>query len=309
MLANGLDPESPADRDKATEAALDLYYRKTTEAAQALRSSMPIFHNSGHIARGNREILKYFSHIEMESLPTGGWGYDDFPMSAKYVANLGMDFMGMTGKFHTTWGEFGGYKHPNALRYECAAMLAFNSRVRASAISFIPRGNWTNRLTKTSASPIAKLRRRSPGAPARRSSRISRSSPAKRKTGRTARNGADEGAARVLLEEHFLFELVDRQMSLDGYKLVILPDDIRIDEPLNQLLDAYLAAGGKLLLTGSSGFWKDREEFAFDVGADVGGPSPFSPDYILPAPDFRADFVDSPLVMYLRSHRLRATSG
>jgi hypothetical protein len=34
----------------------------------------------------------------------------------------------MTGKFHTTWGEFGGFKRPNALRYECAAMLAFGSK-------------------------------------------------------------------------------------------------------------------------------------------------------------------------------------
>jgi hypothetical protein len=36
--------------------------------------------------------------------------------------------LGMTGKFHTTWGEFGGFKHPNALRYECAAMLAYGAK-------------------------------------------------------------------------------------------------------------------------------------------------------------------------------------
>ena len=49
-------------------------------------------------------------------------------MSAAYCRNLGLDFLGMTGKFHTTWGEFGGIKHPNALRYECAAMLANGSK-------------------------------------------------------------------------------------------------------------------------------------------------------------------------------------
>ena len=37
--------------------------------------------------------------------------------------------LGMTGRFHTTWGEFGGYKHPNALRYECAVMLAWTYRI------------------------------------------------------------------------------------------------------------------------------------------------------------------------------------
>lgn len=30
----------------------------------------------------------------------------------------------MTGKFHLSWGEFGGFKHPNALRYEAALSLA-----------------------------------------------------------------------------------------------------------------------------------------------------------------------------------------
>ena len=30
----------------------------------------------------------------------------------------------MTGKFHSTWGEFGGFKHPNALRYEVSLAAA-----------------------------------------------------------------------------------------------------------------------------------------------------------------------------------------
>ena len=45
-------------------------------------------------------------------------------MSAAYCRTLGMEFLGMTGKFHTTWGEFGGFKHPNALRYEAALSIA-----------------------------------------------------------------------------------------------------------------------------------------------------------------------------------------
>ncbi|MCZ8098068.1 MAG: hypothetical protein O9972_09145 [Burkholderiales bacterium] len=33
----------------------------------------------------------------------------------------------MTGKFHTTWGEFGGFKTADALRYVASAMLAFGA--------------------------------------------------------------------------------------------------------------------------------------------------------------------------------------
>ena len=41
-----------------------------------------------------------------------------------YARTLNMEYLGMTGKFHTTWGEFGGFKHPNALLYETALSLA-----------------------------------------------------------------------------------------------------------------------------------------------------------------------------------------
>ena len=30
------------------------------------------------------------THLELESLPTGGWGYDHFPLSARYAQTLGM---------------------------------------------------------------------------------------------------------------------------------------------------------------------------------------------------------------------------
>ena len=69
-------------------------------------------------------------------------------------------------------------------------------------------------------------------------------------------------------------------MDFSPCKLLILPDDIRIDEELKRLVDGYLAGGGRLMLTGKSGLWKDREEFAFDIGADYFGESPYQPDYV-----------------------------
>jgi hypothetical protein len=107
-------------------------------------------------------------------------------------------------------------------------------------------------------------------------------------------------------------------MEFDGYAALVLPDDIRIDEPLKAKLDAYLAAGGKLILSGESGLWKDRAHFAFDLGAEYDGLSEYHPaetesnrghDYILPIPKLQASFVDRPQIMYERSHRIRVTKG
>lgn len=41
----------------------------------------------------------------------------------------GMPLTGMSGKFHTAWGEFGGFKHPDALKYEAASMSSFGAIV------------------------------------------------------------------------------------------------------------------------------------------------------------------------------------
>ena len=317
MKANGLDPEKEDDRRESSRLALEKYYRLTTEAAKSLRPDMPIIHNAGHIPRGRHDILPYFSHLELESLPTGGWGYDHFPMSAKYASNLPLDFLGMTGKFHTTWGEFGGYKHPNALRYECAAMLAFGARCSVGD-QLHPNGELDTSTYRIIGEAYREVETKEPwcrGAEQVFDIAIL-SSEAESRTHGDAHS--DEGACRVLLESHFLFGLVDRTMDFARYRALILPDDIRIDAELKAKLDAYIALGGKLILSGESGLWKDRAEFAFDLGAEYGSPSPCHPpereanrghDYLLPVPELRAPFVDVPQIMYERSHRIRATSG
>jgi len=229
-------------------------------------------------------------------------------MSAKYVENLDMDFLGMTGKFHTTWGEFGGLKHPNALRYECAAMQAFNSKCSIGD-QLHPGGKLDESTYRSIGQAYREVESREPWVLGAKSvSDIGvLSSEAENISHR--QNAADEGITRILLEGHFLFELIDRDMDFSRFKLLILPDEVRIDETLKSRLDAYLANGGRLLLTGESGLWKDGEGFAFDIGAEFSGASPFSPDFVLPIEELRGDFVFSPVVMYLRSQRIKVTTG
>ncbi len=305
----GLDATIEADRVTNADAVLLKYYQATTEAVKAFDADMPVFHNSGHISPGKRDILRYFSHLELESLPTGGWGYDHFPQSARYVAQLPHDVLGMTGKFHTTWGEFGGFKHPNALRYECAAMIAHGTKCSVGD-QLHPSGKLDESTYNLIGAAYAEVEAKEvycDGAQNVADIGLLSSVAINPSAGREVHS--DVGAARIMLEGHFLFNVLDSEMDFTPYKLLILPDDVAVDDRLKAKLDIYLSQGGKLLLTGSSGLNTDRTACLWDIGATLEGISPFQPDYILPAAHLRPDFCQSPMVMYLPSTRLKVAAG
>ena len=69
------------------------------------------------------EEKKYLRHVEIEALPTGGWGYRYFPYVARFARPLGLP-RSATGRFHKSWGDNGGLKPAPALKYECCQMLS-----------------------------------------------------------------------------------------------------------------------------------------------------------------------------------------
>jgi hypothetical protein len=309
MAAGGFDPLLEEDRKRHAEIVLDRYFQRTTAAAQEADPNMPVFHNSGHITCGRRDQVAYQTHLELESLPTGGWGYDHFPQSASYVSSLERDFLGMTGKFHNTWGEFGGFKHPNALRYECAAMLAFGAKCSVGD-QLHPEGKLDSSTYDLIGAAFQEVESKEPwcqdATPLPDIAVLS----SEAENGRKPEHGSvDTGASRLLLEGHFLFAMIDRQSDFNSFKVLILPDEISIDAELEERIGTYLRQGGKLLLTGRSGLRKEGGKFAFDIGAEHSGSSPFTPDYLLPAAAFRPSFIKTPLVIYTRSERIRATTG
>jgi hypothetical protein len=309
MAREGFDASKESDRLRHAEVVLERYYQKTTAAAHEADPDMPIFHNSGHVTCGRRDQLAYQTHLELESLPTGGWGYDHFPQSASYVASLDRDFLGMTGKFHNTWGEFGGFKHPNALRYESVAMLAFGAKCSIGD-QLHPEGKLDLSTYDLIGAAYAEVEAKEPWcAGAVQLTDIAVLASEGENGRKPEHSRVDTGASRLLLEGHHLYALIDRQTDFNSFKLLILPDEIAIDAELEKRIGAYLQQGGRLLLTGRSGLRKEGEGFAFDIGAEYAGPSPFTPDYLLPAPGFRASFVNTPLVIYTRSERIRAKAG
>ena len=68
MEKNALDAENSEDRKTCARAALERYYAESTAACRCENADMPVFHNSGHVAKGDRDALKYFRSSRNESI-------------------------------------------------------------------------------------------------------------------------------------------------------------------------------------------------------------------------------------------------
>ena len=315
MKAQGLDPKCKDDVEKFAHQVLMEYYQRTTEAVHSIAPKMRVFHNSGNVAVGTEEILPYFTHLELESLPTGGWGYDHFTMSAAFVRNLGLDFLGMTGKFATTWGEFGGFKHPNALRYECAAMIA-NGAKCSIGDQLHPSGKLDfSTYCEVIAPAYRDVREKEAwcdGVTSKTPLAILSYAPGFGPT--AAVREASTGAARILAESHIPYDIVDQHLPWDKYDYLIVPDNVLLDTKLLKQLNAFRKRGGKLILSADAGrqLLPDGKPGPFalkKLGFQFKGETEWTPDYLQADAKFAPSFVHTPMVMYYGARKIKATSG
>lgn len=312
MEANGVDITDAAQVAAWNNRVLQEYYRRTTEVSQSNNPARRIFHNSGHIPKGNREVMQWNTHLELESLPTGGWGYDHFPLSAKYAATTGYDFLGMTGKFHTTWGEFGGFKRENALRYECAAMLAFGAKCSIGD-QLHPDGAMNtdtyNLIGAAYAEVEAKEAWCSGAQPLSDIALVSPEALTAEFRGHGASALSEQGASRMLLELQQQFDVVDLERDLTPYKVVILPDDITLEGTFLVKIESFLQGGGKLLMSGASGLNPDKSAFALDCGLKLLKKGEYDPDYIVPGAQTPTSPVRGPFVIHGGAYDVETADG
>ncbi|WP_172193904.1 beta-galactosidase trimerization domain-containing protein [Saccharibacillus qingshengii] len=311
----GSDPRSTEDMRALWEETYSKYGAAMDEAVHTLKPELPLFHNNGHIARGRRDLAAFNTHLELESLPTGGWGYDHFPLSARYAQGLGMDVLGMTGKFHQFWGEFGGFKHPNALRYEAALNLA-NGAGCSVGDQLHPLGEMDEATYALIGEAYAEVEAkeewcRDVSAVADIALLSAEAAGSFFESGAAAEKdaaAADTGAVRILLEGHYLFDVVDTQSDLKPYRILILPDRIAVTPELQSKLAAFTAAGSRILATGRSGLTPAGDRFALDLGAEWIGESPFNPTYA--RPDFElASLRSTSFLVYATGYEVGLAAG
>lgn len=289
MEEQGLNPA--VEQDARSYHTLK-WMRFTSTCTAILREFHPdasIFFNGG-AELSHKEWHGVHTHIEMEDLPTTWGGYDKMPVRAKYFAALGRQYLGMTGKFHTMWGEFGGFKSPEALRYEIASMMMYGARCSIGD-QMHPSGLMDMETYRTI------------GEAYRYAEQIEEWCFEVEETATLGvilsnQSEADEGLTKMLLECQLDFDIADLEQGLDRFETLILPDSVALSEESALQIQSYVDRGGSLLLTGASGLNPGKTHFQIDVGAAYQGPSLYENDYVLAGEQLKAGIVSSPFLFY-----------
>ena len=279
MLAAGLDPGNEAARLAYGVRVIDDFKRELSALVRRFNPQATIFYNAGHVGPSLRPTADAYSHWELESLPSGGWGYMHFPLSMRYARTTGLPCLGMTGKFQTTWGDFHSYKNEAALEYECFQMLALGAQCSIGD-QLLPDGQLDPATYELIGSVYTQVAEKEPWCQgAEPLAEIGLLHPEA-----FSRAGADEvgrvppsvsGASRMLQEGGHQFDLLDDEADWARYRLLILPDIIPVTPALADKLAAYLAGGGALIASFESGLSPTGDAFALEaLGVTLTGQNP-----------------------------------
>lgn len=307
MLAEGLEPSRAEDRIAYGTKVIDGFKTDLTAFVRGFNADCTVFYNSGHVGPFVRPTADAYSHFELESLPSGGWGYVHFPMSIRYARTLGHDCMGMTGKFHTSWGDFHSFKNPEALQFECFMMLAHGARCSVGD-QLHPDGEICQATYDLIGSVYREVEAKEPWCRgAKPLADIAVLSPEEFTGDRVPL--ASAGAVRMLQEGGHQFDIVDTQADLSPYRVVVLPDDVRTSQRFRDRVRGYMENGGALIASARSGLNEAGDAFAIDaLGVALVGEAPYSPDFIVPGEAIRTGLRETEHAMYMKGMEVKASA-
>lgn len=313
MKLEGVDWTDPEQLHTFNYTKIVTMARRISEAAREVKGDLLIYCN-GVDYEAQADIGTY---VEFECLPTGGWGYELLPVGARYLRTLGKPVLNMTGRFHRSWGDFGGIRTAASLEYDCLYGLANGLRTTIGD-HFHPRGDINRAVMDLDRRIYRRLQRLEPwledavpvveaAVPMLKPYPGYRFRSPAQQPSYTAEFNAIKGATRMLCELNVQFDVVSPASSWDAYELLVFPDFLRFDDEIRQRVQSHLARGGTVLSSAWSGLRADRDVFALDDwGVTYDGDDPFDPAFIAFKPGFDENQPDMPVTLYDQGAKISA---
>lgn len=264
------------------DAVSDYSVKVIEEIISQIRDIVPedkrLFFNSF----SNETVFDYATHSELECLPTapGWWGYDFIATMAPYQRMMKKERVYMTGCFVGSWGDFGGKKPRAAIENDVydALLYGFSPSI---GDHMHPRGVLNKRLYKEIGEIygyVKELEKWTEGAEPVCDVAILRNI-CKNQIKAPSVTISAKGAARMLSELKICYNIVNENMDLDDYKLVVLPEDIQVTDKLYDKLKNFKGAilsCGKAYKEGEvwdyfEGFEDDNTDSYYEYEGEVYG--------------------------------------
>ncbi|KJF45383.1 alpha-amylase family protein [Draconibacterium sediminis] len=289
MEANGVDWNNEKEAWAHHCKKMHAFFQQTNAVIKKYRPNATIYYN-WTTGMNDPRILKeayyqYNTKQDLEDLPTTWAGYDVFPVRAKFYANTGKPIVAMSGKFHSAWGEFGGFKHKNAIWYEAVNMLSFGAMA-----NFGDQLHPTGKLEKATYDNI--------GYAYSYIEKIEKYCVDAKQLAKTAVwlnfSGKDNDLTRMLLEHQVNFVVANNLKDWSAVDVLILHSGVRLNEQESKQIKEFVDNGGKLLIIGKGAF--EDGKWKFDIGAKYLGESNYQVDYTLVSDKLNNNLVQSPFL-------------
>ena len=307
MKESGMDPTDPAERIRYQNGKKMDFIRRVRKMIDEKRPEATYFLNG--IPYDLQ--LSLASHIDVESLPCGGWGYDDFPWKVRYLRKRSDHVVRMTGRFHRCWGDFGGLRTQAGLDYDCFQAI---SHAAACGIGdhMHPRGRLNAEVYRRIGSIYRRIEALDEWTDnAQALTEMAVVLPAGSEVGVNVSEdqGQIVGATRALGELKQQFDILGSEDDWSGYAMLILLDGVRVNADGLKKLKDHLAGGGKILSSGTGGMLAEADEWPEEWGLRFGGPETCDPSFVVTTEGFCPAMCDCELTMSGPGVALEALAG
>ena len=310
MAKHNYDIDNPKEVNQHwNEVVLGNFTKDMKEQIQSLHPDASIFYNGlttlevkeNHTFRLHENGTKN----DLEDMPSSWGGYDKLAKQARYFHNYpDKPIVAMSGKFHTTWGEFGGFKYPYALKYEAASMISHGARCNFGD-HLHPSGEMDINTYQNIGFAFEYIKKIEEfGIGGKPFSNIA--------LYLTGSFEADDGVTKMLHEEHIEYEVVSsntRQETINRFDLIIVPSSNVLNVGEIAKLKKFENKNRKLVFIGQGALTTNEDGFVFDIGAKYLGKSDYDMDYIQARTALSKDLVSSPFISYYPALKSQPHNG
>jgi len=279
ITASGKDPYNKEVQKAHQNKNFIEFHRRISDLVRGISPSCQVDFNDNGIGKVG-ERAEFLDSIDIEALPTGGWGYYYAPAQVRYQRNFGIPVYGMTGRFVSSWADFGGLKLPQQLDVELASLVANAARCDVGD-QMPPNGHLDAAVYYLLGKSFGRIKQLEPW--------LNQAAPVTEAALMVPTIAMEKvsqnyicGLVKLMIESHLQFDLVEQSQDWERYKLMIIPDELTPDADTIERLHKYIERGGAVIVCHHAGLdVVTRQSWLNQYGLTYNGESAFEPAYIV----------------------------